>query len=198
MIPGSDMAAGDVEEFRRSQRYSVDQIDTEGFRANVGIIVCDARGLVLVGGRVGQDSWQFPQGGIQNNESPEQAMYRELREEVGLHPQDVAVLGSTADWLRYNLPERYLRRRMRPLCIGQKQRWFLLRLLAEDSSLRLDTTSTPEFDRWRWVEYWQPLREVIFFKREVYLQALQQLGPILFPNGMPPLPERNAEGDFGG
>lgn len=192
------MAAADVEEFRRNQRCSVDQIDTEGFRANVGIIVCDARGLVLVGGRVGQDSWQFPQGGIQHNESPEQAMYRELREEVGLHPHDVAVLGSTADWLRYHLPEKYLRRRMRPLCIGQKQRWFLLRLLAEDSSLRLDTTTTPEFDRWRWVDYWQPLREVIFFKREVYRQALQQLGPILFPDGMPPLPDRDANGDSGG
>ncbi len=197
-MPGSDTAAADVEEFRRNQRYSVDQIDAEGFRANVGIIVCDARGLVLVGGRVGQDAWQFPQGGIQYNESPEQAMYRELREEVGLRPNDVAVLGSTPDWLRYHLPEKYLRRRRRPLCIGQKQRWFLLRLLAADTSLRLDTTTTPEFDRWRWVDYWQPLREVIFFKREVYRQALQQLGPIVFPDGMPPLPERDASGEFGG
>ena len=173
----------------------MDQIDEEGFRANVGIIVCDAHGLVLVGGRVGQDGWQFPQGGIQLDESPEEAMYRELGEEVGLRPEDVAVLGSTPDWLRYQLPEKYLRRRMRPLCIGQKQRWFLLRLLSPDSRLRLDTTTTPEFDRWRWVEYWQPLRDVIFFKREVYRQALQQFGPIVFPKGLPPPP---LDGEIGG
>jgi putative (di)nucleoside polyphosphate hydrolase len=182
-----------VEEFRRSQGCRVDQIDEEGFRANVGIIVCDFRGLVLVGGRVGQDAWQFPQGGIRRYESPEQAMYRELREEVGLVPEDVAVLGSTPDWLRYRLPEQYVRRKRRPLCIGQKQRWFLLRLLSAESQLRLDTTTTPEFDRWRWVEYWQPLREVIFFKREVYRQALHQLGPIVFPDGLPPPPETDHE-----
>lgn len=172
----------------------MDQIDAEGFRANVGIIVCDARGLVLVGGRAGQEGWQFPQGGIQLDESPEQAMYRELGEEIGLLPEDVAILGITPDWLRYHLPEKYLRRRTRPLCIGQKQRWFLLRLLSPDSSLRLDTTTTPEFDRWRWVEYWQPLRDVIFFKRDVYRQALQQFGPIVFPEGLPPQPDGEGGG----
>lgn len=176
----------------------MDQIDEEGFRANVGIIVCDSRGLVLVGGRVGQEAWQFPQGGIRLHESPEQAMYRELREEIGLVPEDVAVLGSTPDWLRYRLPEQYVRRKRRPLCIGQKQRWFLLRLLTAESRLRLDTTPTPEFDRWRWVEYWQPLREVIFFKREVYRQALHQLGPIVFPDGLPPPPDGGKSDQPGG
>ncbi|MEZ5566589.1 MAG: RNA pyrophosphohydrolase [Gammaproteobacteria bacterium] len=166
----------------------MDQIDAEGFRANVGIIVCNARGMVLVGGRVGQNAWQFPQGGIRKNESPRRAMYRELREEIGLRPVDVTELGSTSDWLRYRLPEQYVRRRKRPLCIGQKQRWYLLRLLVDDSQLQLDTTVTPEFDRWRWVDYWQPLHEVIFFKRDVYREALLQLGPIAFPAGPPPLP----------
>jgi putative (di)nucleoside polyphosphate hydrolase len=172
----------------------VDQIDEEGFRANVGIIVCNPRGLVLVGGRVGQDAWQFPQGGIRQDESPEQAMYRELREEIGLVPDDVAVLGSTTDWLRYRLPDQYVRRKKRPLCIGQKQRWFLLRLLSPETQLRLDTTRTPEFDRWRWVEYWQPLRDVIFFKRAVYRQALYQLGPIVFPDGPPSPPDVDTDG----
>lgn len=176
----------------------MDQIDSEGFRANVGIIVCDVRGLVLVGGRVGQDAWQFPQGGILREESPEQAMYRELREEIGLYPDDVAVLGCTADWLRYRLPEQYIRKKMRPLCVGQKQRWFLLRLLTAESRLRLDTTTTPEFDRWRWVNYWQPLQDVIYFKREVYRQALEQLAPIAFPGGLPPKPDVDSSGDPGG
>ncbi len=181
-----------MEEFGRNQGCRVDQIDEEGFRANVGIIVCDARGQVLVGGRVGQEAWQFPQGGIRRDESPEQAMYRELREEIGLLPADVTMLGSTGDWLRYRLPEQYVRRRRRPLCIGQKQRWFLLRLLSDDSRLKLDTTRTPEFDRWRWVHYWQPLEDVIFFKRDVYRAALLQLGPLLFPDGVPAPPDEPA------
>ena len=164
-------------------------IDADGFRPNVGIILINQGGQVLWARRVGQDAWQFPQGGIRRDESPEQAMYRELREEVGLAPEDVAVLGSTNGWLRYRLPEQFVRRRRRPVCIGQKQRWFLLRLLSADTRLRLDTTATPEFDRWRWVQYWQPLREVVFFKREVYRQALEQLGPIAFPGGPPPPPD---------
>lgn len=173
----------------------MDQIDSEGFRANVGIIVCNTTGKVLVGGRVGQDAWQFPQGGIRKNESPKRAMYRELREEIGLRPRDVEVLGCTSDWLRYRLPDKYVRRRRKPLCIGQKQRWFLLRLLVADSQLQLDTTRTPEFDRWRWVDYWQPLEDVIFFKRDVYRAALCQLGPVAFPAGMPPIPPDAAPPD---
>lgn len=166
----------------------MDTIDSEGFRANVGIIVCTPGGGVLIGGRIGQDGWQFPQGGIQRDESPEAAMFRELGEEVGLGPDDVQVLGCTRDWLRYRLPDQFIRRNVRPLCVGQKQRWYLLRLLAADSRLRLDASPTPEFDRWRWVSYWEPVREVIWFKRPVYIQALSELGPILFPGGLPPRP----------
>ena len=64
--------------------------------------------------------------------------------------------------------------------------------------VQLDTTATPEFDRWRWVDYWQPLRDVIYFKRAVYRQALQQLGPIVFPEGLPPLPDGIAAGEING
>lgn len=167
----------------------LDCIDAQGFRANVGIIVCDASGRVLIGGRVGQNAWQFPQGGIRLDEAPEAAMFRELQEEIGLNPVDVEVLGNTRDWLRYTLPEQFVRRNTTPLCIGQKQRWYLLRLTANEARLRLDTTPTPEFDRWRWVPWWQPVREVIFFKREVYAQALLQLGPLAFPEGVPPRPD---------
>ncbi len=166
----------------------VDLIDAEGFRANVGIIVCDTRGLLLIGGRVRQNSWQFPQGGINAGESVEQAMFRELYEEIGLRPQDVDVLGCTRDWLRYRLPDQFMRRNVQPLCIGQKQRWYLLRLTGTETRLRFDTTTTPEFDRWRWTNFWDPVREVIFFKRQVYVQALNELGPLVFPAGLPPRP----------
>ena len=165
-----------------------DHIDPEGFRANVGIILSNDAGRLLLAGRVGSKGWQFPQGGMLQGETPEEAMYRELFEEVGLRPSDVEVLGATADWLRYRLPKRFIRQDSEPLCIGQKQRWFLLRLLCEDERVRLDRSPTPEFDRWRWVEFWRPVKEVIYFKRRVYAQALHELGPRLYPAGVPPEP----------
>jgi putative (di)nucleoside polyphosphate hydrolase len=172
---------------------ALDRIDAQGYRANVGIIVSDGDGAVLLGGRIGQAGWQFPQGGIRLGESPEDAMFRELQEEIGLTRDDVEMLGTTRRWLRYRLPGRYIRRDTTPVCIGQKQRWFLLRLRGPQQALRLDTTATPEFDRWRWVDYWQPVAEVIFFKRRVYVQALHELAPLLFPSGAPPPPEWPAE-----
>lgn len=157
-------------------------IDKQGFRPNVGIVVASEEGRVLWGRRVGGlDSWQFPQGGIHGGETPEQAMYRELDEEVGLQPNHVQVLGETREWLRYRLPERYVRRREKPVCVGQKQRWFLLRLTAGEAAVQLDAHSKPEFDDWRWVSYWYPLTAVVDFKRDVYRQALTALAPALIP-----------------
>jgi putative (di)nucleoside polyphosphate hydrolase len=150
------------------------QIDEQGYRANVGIILANSAGLLFWARRVGTDAWQFPQGGIRPIETLENAMYRELHEEVGLLPDHVEIMACTQDWLRYRLPRRYMRTRMRPVCIGQKQRWFLLRLLADDSEVRLDVSRRPEFDHWRWVDYWHPLDEVIDFKRPVYKQALDE------------------------
>lgn len=157
-------------------------IDKQGFRPNVGIVIANGEGQVLWGRRVGgSDSWQFPQGGIHGGETPEQAMYRELDEEVGLQPEQVQILGETRDWLRYRLPERYVRRREQPVCIGQKQRWFLLRLTAGDEAVRVDAHAKPEFDAWRWVNYWYPVSGVVDFKRDVYRQALSALLPALMP-----------------
>lgn len=132
--------------------------------------------------RLGQSSWQFPQGGIKHNETAEQALYRELHEEIGLEPEHVEIIGCTQSWLRYKLPRRFIRFHSRPLCIGQKQRWFVLRLLADDEAIRLDRSEQPEFDEWRWVDYWLPVKEIVFFKRRVYERALKELEPLLFPN----------------
>ena len=167
---------------------SSDSIDSEGYRANVGIILANDAGKLLLAGRVGSKGWQFPQGGMHDRETAEEAMFRELHEEVGLEASDVDLLASTEDWLRYRLPKKYLRRGSKPLCIGQKQRWFLLRLCSDEERLRFDRSETPEFDRWRWVDFWRPVNEVIYFKRRVYAQALHELGPHLFPDGVPARP----------
>ena len=167
---------------------SNDWIDAEGFRANVGIILANADNKLMLGGRVGAKGWQFPQGGVLEGEEPEQAMFRELREEVGLEADDVDVLGVTRDWLRYRLPDKFVRRHSKPLCIGQKQRWFILRLVSDESRVRFDCGDKPEFDRIRWVAFWRPVNEVIYFKRRVYARALHELGPHVHPDGLPNQP----------
>lgn len=165
-----------------------DIIDPDGFRANVGIVLMRGTGEVFLGRRSGGRGWQFPQGGMRVGESLEEAVLRELNEEIGLEPADVGILGHTARWLRYRLPARYVRRNQKPLCIGQKQRWFLLRLRREPVSFDFGRTEEPEFDEWRWSSYWDPVQEVIYFKRGVYRRALRELAPIAFPGGPPPLP----------
>ena len=154
-------------------------IDSEGFRANVGIILTNDQGQVFWARRIGMDAWQFPQGGIKKNQSPKTAMYRELKEEIGLEPEHVELINSTDDWLRYWLPKRYIRQNKGPLCIGQKQIWYLLKLTVDETYLDLSYTSEPEFDSWKWVDFWRPVEEVISFKRQVYQQALKQLQPFI-------------------
>ena len=165
-------------------------IDSDGFRPNVGIIVTNARDQVLWARRVGQNSWQFPQGGIKTDEDPEVALYRELYEELGLSSECVDVVGCTQRWLRYTLPHRYIRKNCSPVCIGQKQIWYLLRMVAAEDCVCLDKDTKPEFDTWRWVNYWYPPRSVIFFKRRVYWQALRELAPLLGPGIVKSAPKR--------
>ena len=160
-------------------------IDHDGFRPNVGIIISNAKRRLFWGRRIGQNAWQFPQGGIKSDETPLEAMYRELEEEVGLKPRQVTVLGSTHGWLRYRLPKRFIRRHCGPICIGQKQVWFMLRVDCGEGEFCLDRCLKPEFDAWRWVRYWDPMRDVVYFKRRVYERALQELAPLLYPEGAP-------------
>jgi putative (di)nucleoside polyphosphate hydrolase len=150
-------------------------LDRDGYRPNVGILLLNANNDVFWGKRVNQHAWQFPQGGIKSGESPEQAMYRELEEEVGLKPKHVRILGRTRHWLRYEVPERWIRRDWRGSYKGQKQIWYLLRLLGRDCDVKLRGSGKPEFDAWRWHEYWVPVEAVIDFKRDVYRQALTEL-----------------------
>ncbi|MDR3391941.1 MAG: RNA pyrophosphohydrolase [Sulfuriferula sp.] len=154
-------------------------IDKDGYRPNVGIILCNSRNEVFWGKRIRQHSWQFPQGGINHGENPEQAMYRELMEEVGLEPQHVRILGRTRNWLRYDVPRHWTRRDCRGHYRGQKQIWFLLRLTGRDCDVCLRASTHPEFDAWRWNDYWVAMETVVDFKREVYRAALSELSHYL-------------------
>jgi putative (di)nucleoside polyphosphate hydrolase len=167
-------------------RY-LDMIDRDGYRPNVGIILCNHKNEVFWGKRVREHSWQFPQGGIKHGETPEAAMYRELMEEVGLRPEHVKILGRTRDWLRYDVPNTWIKREWRGTYRGQKQIWFLLRLVGRDSDVSLRASEHPEFDAWRWGDYWMPIDSVIEFKREVYRMALNELAVHLLPKGGPKL-----------
>jgi putative (di)nucleoside polyphosphate hydrolase len=155
-------------------------LDRDGYRPNVGIILVNGRNEVFWGKRIREHSWQFPQGGIKRGESPEQAMFRELHEEVGLRPEHVKIIARTRDWLRYDVPQNWVRREWRGHYRGQKQIWFLLRLVGKDSDVQLRANEKPEFDAWRWHDYWIPLESVIDFKREVYRLALDELARHLF------------------
>ncbi|WP_108652399.1 RNA pyrophosphohydrolase [Dongshaea marina] len=157
-------------------------VDGDGYRPNVGIVVCNRKGQVLWARRFGQNSWQFPQGGVDENETAEDAMYRELHEEIGLKKGDVTLLGSTRNWLKYRLPKRLIRWDSKPLCIGQKQKWFLLCLNeSNESNIQFGCHGHPEFDDWRWVSYWYPVRHVVSFKREVYRRVMKEFAPLAMP-----------------
>lgn len=98
---------------------------------------------------------------------------------MGLLPHHVKILGRTRDWLRYDVPSHWVRREWRGSYRGQKQIWYLLRLTGRESDVHLRATSHPEFDGWRWHQYWAPIDEVIDFKRDVYQGALSELARFL-------------------
>ncbi len=155
-------------------------IDEEGYRPNVGIIVMNNSCQVLWAKRLGkQDAWQFPQGGIDEGETSEEALYRELHEEIGLLAESVRILGETEGWLKYDLPEHMTRKSSSVGFLGQKQKWFLLELLSGEDTVDLGCGPTPEFQDWKWVSYWYPVSKIVDFKQEVYRSALGQLAPYI-------------------
>jgi putative (di)nucleoside polyphosphate hydrolase len=185
ILPGSGL------QWVGKNRQGSAMIDTKGYRANVGIVLTNTERRLFWCKRAGMNAWQFPQGGIRLNELVESAMYRELREETGLLPEHVEIVSCTTGWLHYRLPEKYIRRKSNPVCIGQKQRWYLLRLLVDESMVRLDVSAKPEFDNWLWIDFWKPVKEVVKFKRRVYKQALAEFEPILFPERRVSMPADN-------
>ncbi len=150
-------------------------IDEDGYRPNVASVIINKDNKILWAKRVDEDNWQFPQGGIQKGETPEQAMYREVYEEVGLKKNSFEILGRSADWLKYDVPEKFVKTYWQGRYKGQKQIWFLLKFIGSDDLINLNLHDSPEFDDWKWENFWHPLQDVVDFKKEVYSAALNEL-----------------------
>ena len=150
-------------------------INEPGYRLNVGLIVINNKGELLLCKRKNINSWQFPQGGIDFGESPLKAARRELYEEVGIKKEDVKLISSTNEWFKYDVPHEkrknhFLKKRFK----GQKQKWFLFRMI-NDVKIHFENDPDNEFIDYKWVPYWYPLHTIVEFKKEVYRSALNAL-----------------------
>lgn len=147
----------------------------EGYRPNVAMVVLNSKNKVLICRRTNTKTWQFPQGGVDDNENLEKAMYRELLEEVGLRKDDVQYIGESEDTIIYDIPQTIRSKVLGGKFKGQEQKWFLLRIKNDDHEIRLDYEAFPEFDTFEWVSFWQPIDRIVDFKREAYRKALSEL-----------------------
>lgn len=150
-----------------------DRIARLPYRPCVGVTLINPAGLVFAGQRIDSDvpAWQMPQGGVDRGEAPEAAAFRELQEEIGIRPDRVALIDETPGWLRYDLPAELVPRVWGGKYRGQKQRWYLMRFLGDDSEIRIDTAH-PEFSRWRWLDAAALLDGIVPFKRAIYAEVL--------------------------
>ncbi|WP_425092875.1 RNA pyrophosphohydrolase [Tropicimonas sp. S265A] len=150
------------------------------YRPCVGVVLMDKRGRVFAGQRIDSDvpAWQMPQGGIDADETPRDAALRELTEETGVEPDQVAVVAETADWITYDLPHDIVPRIWKGRFKGQKQKWVLLRFLGNDADIDIET-EIPEFNQWRWLEPAVVLEAIVPFKREVYAAVFAEFADIL-------------------
>ncbi|MBP9721851.1 MAG: RNA pyrophosphohydrolase [Gammaproteobacteria bacterium] len=149
------------------------------YRPNIGIILLNKEGKILLAERNGMpNTWQLPQGGIDPNESPLQALYREVQEEIGLLPNLYNVLAVTSGWIYYQVPYWQELAKFNNKFRGQKQKWFLLEFLGQDNDINLQLDEEIEFINWQWASYWYPLTIAIDFKLGAYRQALMELLPV--------------------
>ena len=141
-----------------------------GYRLNVAMIVVNKDNKVLFCKRRNTENWQFPQGGVDENENIESAMFRELNEEVGLEKDNVEIKAVSQNFIYYDIPKNIRSRVLGGKFKGQAQKYFLLKLISGEVDLNIE--NTPEFDKYNWVPFWYPLNQVVDFKKEAYRSAL--------------------------
>jgi len=152
-------------------------MDKKNYRKGVGIIIVNADGQFFLGKRIGAEAWQFPQGGIDEGETPSEALYRELHEETGLSENKVEVLAISKRWLVYHIPHVFQRSRKK--YDGAMQKWFLLKLTGNNKDINLNAVDHAEFDAWKWGDEEMAIKSVIRFKRAVYQSILSEFSEVL-------------------
>ena len=147
-------------------------------RKGVGIIVLNKNNEVFVGKRKDNpiDKWQMPQGGIDNNETPFDAMKRELAEETSI--TKIKILKEIENWLEYELPQNLLGKIWKGKFRGQRQKWFIVKFMGNENEINLNTKH-PEFIEWKWINYKLLPEVIVDFKKEVYLKLKIELNKFI-------------------
>ncbi len=152
------------------------------YRPCVAVTLINKDGLVFVAQRIDTviEAWQMPQGGIDPGESPEDAVFRELEEEIGTNKADI--IAECPDWLTYDLPPDLIGKAWKGRYRGQKQKWFALRFRGKDRDINLETKH-PEFNAWKWVPLHLTPQIIVPFKRKLYEDIAVRFAPYARPEG---------------
>jgi len=145
--------------------------DLSKYRPCAGVVLFNKDGKVFLGhrmGGIGPHVWQFPQGGMDEGETPMGASLRELYEETGIKPEYVTLLGKINDWLLYDFPADFRKTKKAHGKLGQKQRWFAYRFEGTDDQFDLEAVPPTEFSEWRWGNLDETPGTIVPFKRKVY------------------------------
>ena len=143
------------------------------FRKGIGVFLINTNNQLWVGKRIDfkNDYWQMPQGGIDNNENPRQAMIRELSEEVGIK-KNYEILMEREGWLSYSLPSSLKKIVWDGRYVGQIQKWFACKFFGKDKEFDLETHK-PEFEEWKWIRPQDAVKLVVPFKKKLYEDVLK-------------------------
>ncbi len=149
------------------------------YRPCVGILLFNGDGKIFVAQRIDRDeeAWQMPQGGIDKGETPADAAFRELEEEIGT--ANAEIVAESEKWLDYDLPPELVGKVWKGRYRGQTQKWFAMRFTGSDADIRIDAVEHPEFDAWQWVSVDDLVDLIVPFKRNVYEQIVDEFRRII-------------------